>query len=140
MKKYVFGFNILGLFLIIGCSGGSNQRESINTSDLSMDNQETPVLTDSIQFRRTKAAKERDTISFELDNPAFVSMLLKMPNNTGNLRINQLLMPDGTSDGPFGKEINENLIAPGTYQVIIGESLMQGSTYAGEYILELRVK
>mgnify|MGYP007121801804 CR=1 FL=1 len=43
-----------------------------------------------------------------------------------NVRFNQIVMPDGTSDGPFGRSIEYGLEQQGTYHLLIGESLMAG--------------
>lgn len=54
-----------------------------------------------------------------------------------NVRFNQIVMPDGTSDGPFGRSIEYGLEQQGTYHLLIGESLMAGEPWGGEFMLEL---
>lgn len=38
-------------------------------------------------------------------------------NDTANLRINQIEMPDGTFDGPFERSLQYKIKAPGTYKL-----------------------
>ena len=54
-----------------------------------------------------------------------------------NVRFNQIVMPDGTSDGPFGRSIEYGLEQQGTCHLLIGESLMAGEPWGGEFMLEL---
>ena len=61
-------------------------------------------------------------------------------NNQANIRINQIISPNNESDGPFGKEINYDLTEKGLYQIRIGESLMQGDPFEGNYTLKLQLK
>ena len=47
-------------------------------------------------------------------------------------------MPDKSSDGPFGKDLNYLLDQSGEYKLIIGESQMQGDPFEGDYILKFK--
>lgn len=60
-------------------------------------------------------------------------------DDTANIRFNQIVMPGGLSDGPFGKNIRYDLEKWGTYHLIIGESLMVGEPWGGEFVLDLRL-
>lgn len=55
-----------------------------------------------------------------------------------NIRFNQVFMPDGSSDGPFGQTLEYELKQKGTYKLYIGPSLMANDAYRGRF--ELRVK
>lgn len=57
-----------------------------------------------------------------------------------NLRINQIEMPDSTLDGPFGKSLSYKIKKPGTYQLIIGESMMAEGQYSGDFEIKAWVK
>lgn len=48
-----------------------------------------------------------------------------------NLRINQIILPDGSSDGPFSKEMKFAKKKNGTYQIIIGKNLMADGKLTG---------
>ncbi len=59
----------------------------------------------------------------------------------GNLRINTIMLPDGTTDGPFGRTLDYDIPSSGTVRLEIGESLMQGDPWGGDFtvsILEAR--
>ncbi|NQD70547.1 hypothetical protein HP439_07430 [Sphingobacterium shayense] len=132
-------FAISGLTALVSCNTESRQQQAVTSTNKTSNSDELNDKDGTIQFRRTKVAKERDTLSFDLPQEARVRIKLKTPTNTGNLRINQLIMPDGTADGPYGRELSDSLTKIGTYQIIIGESLMQGDPYAGDYFLKIEI-
>lgn len=90
---------------------------------------------DSIKLH--KIGKESDTITF---NPGTYKNLNAEVNGVpaGNIRFNQIIMPDKSSDGPFGKDLNYLLDQSGEYKLIIGESQMQGDPFEGDYILKFK--
>lgn len=49
-----------------------------------------------------------------------------------NLRINQIILPDGSSDGPFSKEMIFNKKKNGTYKIVIGKNLMADGKLVGK--------
>lgn len=60
-------------------------------------------------------------------------------NGEGNIRFNQILYPDKTADGPFGKELELELKQTGEHSLIIGHSLMVDSQYQGKFKVELKL-
>lgn len=48
-----------------------------------------------------------------------------------NLRINQIILPDGSSDGPFSKEMKYSKKKNGTYKIVIGKNLMAEGKLVG---------
>ena len=54
-----------------------------------------------------------------------------------NLRLSQIVMPDGTMDGPFGTETEYNLTQNGGYQLIFNENMMAGDPWSGDATLSL---
>lgn len=48
-----------------------------------------------------------------------------------NLRINQIILPDGSSDGPFSKEMKYTKKKNGTYKIVIGKNLMAEGKLVG---------
>ncbi len=93
-----------------------------------------------IVFERHRIAHQKDTLTFELAQPAMVHIDLKTSSTTGNIRLNQLLMPNGQADGPFGKNFADSLTQVGTYRLIISESLMQENPYTGDYQVKIELK
>lgn len=138
MKILSKNIRLLGLlfFIVIGCQSpqGDKSMESV-TEDIM--EYEMPAEREPLVFERTKGEREKDTISFDLDEPGLVKMKLSVPGDSGNIRINQLVMPNGEMDGPFGKTYEANLEDLGTYQVIIGASMMAENPYIGDYRLEI---
>lgn len=60
-------------------------------------------------------------------------------NGDGNIRFNQILYPDKTADGPFGKELELELKQTGEHTLIIGHSLMADGQYQGKFKVELKL-
>lgn len=61
-------------------------------------------------------------------------------DSTANVRINQLITPDGKADGPFGKELKFAIHQQGTYKLLIGENLMQGDEWKGKFKLTVKIE
>ncbi|MEO6177104.1 MAG: hypothetical protein ABIP27_18260 [Flavobacterium circumlabens] len=58
----------------------------------------------------------------------------------GNIRFNQIIFPDKTSDGPFGMDLKIPVKQKGNYIVVIGHSLMADSPFLGKFKVELEHK
>lgn len=57
----------------------------------------------------------------------------------GNIRFNQIIFPDKTADGPFGKEMEHELKTTGEHILIIGHSLMADGQYEGKFKVDLQL-
>ncbi|MES2410634.1 MAG: hypothetical protein V4535_04230 [Bacteroidota bacterium] len=57
-----------------------------------------------------------------------------------NLRFNQILFPDKTADGPFGKDLAIKLNQIGEHTLIIGHSQMAENPYQGKFTIDLQVE
>lgn len=57
----------------------------------------------------------------------------------GNLRINQIIFPDKTMDGPFGKELEQELKTSGEHLLVIGISQMADNPYIGKFKVEVQL-
>ena len=55
----------------------------------------------------------------------------------GNIRFNQIIFPDKTSDGPFGMDLKIQLKQKGNYILVIGHSLMADNPFLGKFKVEL---
>ena len=128
------------LWMLYACQSGSRGDKAQDHTLDTTAQQLSTVANEPLRFHLVKVAGERDTISFEIEQPSLVTATLSTPSDTGNIRINQIIMPDGTMDGPFGKTYKDSLYIPGTYQLIIAESLMQGDTYGGGYDVEIEIR
>ncbi|UAY54426.1 hypothetical protein [Arachidicoccus terrestris] len=56
---------------------------------------------------------------------------LNAPGKERNVRINQIIMPDGSMDGPFGHEIHYRTRQKGTYTLIVGKDNMADGQVEG---------
>jgi len=57
-----------------------------------------------------------------------------------NIRISQIEFPDSTFDGPFGRDLDYKIKTPGNYKIIIGEDMMAGDQWTGDFVLKVSVK
>lgn len=57
----------------------------------------------------------------------------------GNIRFNQIILPDKTSDGPFGKDLEYQLKTTGDNILVIGHSLMAEGQYIGKFKVKLEL-
>lgn len=87
-----------------------------------------------------KKEGEKFILSFEVTTQTKAFIKLSTANDLANLRINQIIMPDQKSEGPFGKDAEFPLYQGGTYQIVIAESLMQGNPYQGKFKVEIELK
>ncbi|RYJ51271.1 hypothetical protein DR871_012615 [Flavobacterium petrolei] len=58
----------------------------------------------------------------------------------GNIRFNQIIFPDKSSDGPFGMDLKIPLKQKGDYILVIGHSLMADNPYWGKFKVQLENK
>ncbi len=55
-----------------------------------------------------------------------------------NLRINQIILPDGSSEGPFSKEMKFTKRINGTYKIVIGKNLMSDGKLVGNISVSIK--
>lgn len=132
-----YSWTVYGVLLVFlgACQSGSRTEDSQDTVvQQPLSDKNGPLL-----FERVKVSGEKDTISFEIKERSIVKIKLSTPSDTGNIRISQIVMPNGEMDGPFGKDYEDSLQAPGVYNLIIAESMMAENPYTGEYQVEITV-
>lgn len=78
-----------------------------------------------VSFINSEAKSMKVTITFNKDE------------NTPNFRLNQIIMPDGQSDGPFGIETEYDLTQFWWYTLVFWESLMQWDHWSGEATISI---
>ncbi|MGS2738815.1 hypothetical protein [Sinomicrobium sp. M5D2P17] len=86
--------------------------------------------------------EERDKKYFVLktDAPVQLSARLESKDTLANLRFTQIFFPDGSADGPFGRELEYDLEKPGTYVLSVGENMMAGEPWSGDFTIEVKVE
>lgn len=73
------------------------------------------------------------TVSFVNSEARAVAVSIAFPSASwANLRLSQIVMPDGTMDGPFGQKTGYNLKQLGWYEFIFHENMMAGDPWSGE--------
>ena len=60
-------------------------------------------------------------------------------SDTANIRISQRFCPDGSADGPYGRELKYRFRDSGRYYMTVNENKMIGNTYTGSYTAEIAV-
>ena len=66
-----------------------------------------------------------------------ITAVVKPSKKEGNVRINQIQQPGGAFDGPFGDSLSYTFREDGSLRFIIGENLMAGDPYTGDFIFQL---
>lgn len=79
-------------------------------------------------------AKERNTVYFDNTNFKSVHIFIDFLDHTGpvNYRFSQVTLPDGSWDGPFGRNTTYPLNQTGLYQFHFHESMMAGDPRTGD--------
>jgi hypothetical protein len=68
-----------------------------------------------------------------------VDVLIKPSDPDANIRLNQVIYPGGTADGPFGREQKFALKKSGVYKLIIGNDLMAEGKTRTAFTLHLSI-
>ncbi|WP_281233915.1 hypothetical protein [Flavobacterium gelatinilyticum] len=79
-------------------------------------------------------------IKFKNEYPAKLNGKIIPEPGLGNIRFNQIIFPDKTSDGPFGIELKTNIEQKGDYILVIGHSQMADGKYWGKFKVEIENK
>lgn len=58
----------------------------------------------------------------------------------GNIRFNQIIFPDKSSDGPFGMDLKMPIKQKGNYILVIGHSQMADNPYYRKFKVQLELK
>lgn len=157
MKKYCIA--IIAAFLVFSC----NQKENVKI--IPVNSTDTIVTEKDSAANKDLNTQQLDTISMLVpDAKGYYSAVgeidsihsriyVKFTNEAsgklhavitpihgdGNIRFNQILYPDKTADGPFGKELELELKQTGEHTLIIGHSLMADGQYQGKFKVELKL-
>lgn len=78
-------------------------------------------------------------VKFTNEDTGNLKAIITPVDGSGNIRFNQILFPDRTADGPFGKDLVLELKQTGEHILIIGHSLMADHPYKGKFKVELQV-
>lgn len=87
----------------------------------------------------SKLAKQKVIFEFNSDSSNFLNLKVTPADSTANLRISQIIAPNGNSDGPFGNEIKYPITEKGVYRVLVSEDLMNGEPYSGKFNFQVKL-
>ncbi|HSN49410.1 MAG TPA: hypothetical protein VLR29_11670 [Flavobacterium sp.] len=76
-------------------------------------------------------------VKFKNEEPGELKANIITTTGRGNIRFNQIIFPDKTSDGPFGMDLKIHLGQKGNYILVIGHSLMADNPYSGNFKVQL---
>lgn len=78
-------------------------------------------------------------VKFKNEDLAQLNANIIPATGKGNIRFNQIIFPDKTSDGPFGIDLKISLKQKGDYIIVIGHSLMADNPYLGKFKVQLKI-
>lgn len=153
--------SLFGGYLFLLLNGGCNSK--VKSGEGKTETTNPTVLTNPKTATDTIFAGDRDTIILLKDGEAFVkghisadksqrtytlpvwkgqtiTAILSPAKKGGNVRISQVQKPGGSFDGPFGDSLHYTLKSHGDLRIIIGENLMAGKPYTGDFILHVTVR
>ena len=61
---------------------------------------------------------------FTDENQQFILVIKNFNRPTLSAKINQIILPDGSADGPFSREMKYTKKQSGTYKIVFGKNLM----------------
>jgi len=79
-------------------------------------------------------------LKFKNDDSGELNGTIVPAAGKGNIRFNQIIFPDKSSDGPFGIDLKIPLKQKGDHIIVIGPSLMADSPYWGKFKVQLENK
>ncbi|TPG45303.1 hypothetical protein [Flavobacterium pectinovorum] len=79
-------------------------------------------------------------IKFKNEDSGELNATIIPATGKGNIRFNQIIFPDKSSDGPFGMDLKIPLQQKGNHILVIGHSLMADNPYFGKFQVKLENK
>ena len=79
-------------------------------------------------------------VKFRNENFGELKAVILPAGGKGNIRFNQIIFPDKTSDGPFGMDLKIQLTQKGDHIIVIGHSLMADNPFWGKFKVQLENK
>jgi hypothetical protein len=79
-------------------------------------------------------------VRFKNENAGELNARIIPTTGKGNIRFNQIIFPDTSSDGPFGMDLKIQLTQKGNHVLVIGHSLMADNPYFGKFEIQLENK
>jgi len=149
-NKFIYFFMLLAFF-----SCRQNEKQDNSDQLLPAINSDTLPKPGDVDSVKNSLSPGKDTLFFNLKMDSANQHLtvpirilagdtlyasLASKDNKANIRVSQLGFPDSTFDGPFGRKINYKIKDTGEYKIIIGENMMAGDRWDGDFQLKAWVK
>jgi len=149
--KLNFFLCIITCIFLFGCKQNTSKNEIVEPENYSEQSGKviTPGERDTVNiqlhdgFGKVNIHKEKNQIVFVKFNSANYTnlyALLYSPDSSANIRFSQIFMPDGSMDGPFGREIRYSLIQNENYKLSIHENTMAGDPWTGDFNIEISLE
>lgn len=134
---------LLLLAFLIGCGGNRTAEEKENAVIESQwtkppDGEVLLMPGHTVKFMLTLDDRS-DRVELAFDIPKGDSLFgeLTSEDKKANIRFTQLQMPDESFDGPFDKELKYAIKQHGRYHIIIGQNMMAGDPWTGDFYLRM---
>ncbi len=152
-------FMLLLSILFLSCQQKENKNATVNHSDSIVtkkvikenkkDNVENKQIGDTIFMNAINekgsytaeglldSIHPRIYVKFKNEDLGQLKTTIVPSTGKGNIRFNQIIFPDATSDGPFGMDLNIPLKQKGNYILVIGHSQMADNPFWGKFKVQL---
>lgn len=146
---------LLIVFVIYGCNQNHNQKipdqtltPNQNDSLKNVVNKDnglgfsipTPANDTLAINLKMDSANQHITVPINITAGDTLFAFLSSKDKKANIRISQIGFPDSTFDGPFGNSLHYKIKDTGNYKIFIGEDMMAGDRWNGEFTLKTWVK
>lgn len=138
---------VLAAMCACGQTNKNNQAEEIDATEVTVENTD-PAAPIEVTLDENSSAvvtgsmtglKDMKTYVVEVPAGKKLSIKLTPAEEIANLRIHQIISPSDEADGPFGQDATTDVTEAGKWSIVIGESLMVGEDYIGDYTLSIAV-
>jgi hypothetical protein len=119
----------------------SSTRKDLSQKDSTTVTRTSPPTVDTLFFKlRMDNNNNHLIIPISVTHGKEIFATVSSSDEKANIRISQIGLPDSTFEGPFGQSLQYNIKIPGTYKIIIGENMMAGDPWTGDFILKVWIK
>jgi hypothetical protein len=136
-KILILLFSIVVMFVSLSCNKNKTSQSENSESNNNSDSVKIELKNGTGIATLHKDSAKTVYICFTSGSYDFLKGKISVLDDIGNVRFNQIFMPDNKTDGPFGREITYDLEPDNNYMLSIGESLMQGDPWGGNLTVEI---
>ncbi|GAB3425424.1 hypothetical protein [Niabella aquatica] len=97
-----------------------------------------PAATLPVKLNKTIVAETQSVhITLTDLDPGLLNVSISPGKPGANIRISQVVMPDGSTDGPFGQQLTFDARQKGNYTIIINKSNMASGSQVGDVLISI---